>query len=106
MTTKAIDASFEAAVKALMSPLHQSRGNQAIEEAAARRTKTVTDMRNYWNKIVVQTCIPNNNNLMLHITGTKGKGSTVCLLECILRQQGLSTGLFTSPHAVKTCERI
>jgi folylpolyglutamate synthase len=107
--TTAVDTSFHAAVEALMSPLHQSRGKQAIEEAAARRTKTVTDMRYYWNKIPSQTFIQDNiNNLpmMIHITGTKGKGSTACLSECILRQHGLSTGLFTSPHLVNICERI
>jgi folylpolyglutamate synthase len=110
--TTAIDTSFEAAVEALMSPLHQSRGKQAIEEAAARRTKTVTDMRYYWNQIAALPPTGSNSSsnnllpLMIHITGTKGKGSTACLSECILRQQGLSTGLFTSPHLVNICERI
>lgn len=42
----------------------------------------------------------------LHITGTKGKGSTSAFAEAILRQAGYSTGLFTSPHLHTFRERI
>ena len=31
---------------------------------------------------------------VIHITGTKGKGSTCAFIESILRQSGLRTGLF------------
>ncbi|KAH9488786.1 hypothetical protein Btru_049989 [Bulinus truncatus] len=43
---------------------------------------------------------------MIHITGTKGKGSTSAFTENILRQHGYRTGLFTSPHLVEVRERI
>ena len=43
---------------------------------------------------------------ILHITGTKGKGSTAAMLEAVLRAGGLRTGLFTSPHLVTLRERI
>lgn len=43
---------------------------------------------------------------MIHVAGTKGKGSTCALTESILRQRGLKTGLFTSPHMVSFRERI
>jgi len=42
----------------------------------------------------------------LHIAGTKGKGSTCCMTESILRSNNYSTGLFTSPHLVCIRERI
>ena len=32
---------------------------------------------------------------IIHITGTKGKGSTSSFVESILRNSGYSTGLFT-----------
>ena len=35
---------------------------------------------------------------VIHVSGTKGKGSTCAFTESILRQRGLKTGLFTSPH--------
>jgi folylpolyglutamate synthase/dihydrofolate synthase len=43
---------------------------------------------------------------VLHIAGTKGKGSTAALAEAMLRAGGLRTGLFTSPHLVSPTERF
>lgn len=42
----------------------------------------------------------------IHITGTKGKGSTSALSESILRTLGYRTGLFTSPHLHSFRERM
>jgi dihydrofolate synthase/folylpolyglutamate synthase len=42
----------------------------------------------------------------IHIGGTKGKGSTVMMMEAILRAHGLSTGAFMSPHVSTVRERI
>lgn len=42
----------------------------------------------------------------IHIAGTNGKGSVSAMLERSLRECGLRTGLFTSPHLVKINERI
>jgi dihydrofolate synthase/folylpolyglutamate synthase len=42
----------------------------------------------------------------LHITGSKGKGSTAALAEAVLRAHGLRTGLFTSPHLSSYRDRI
>lgn len=42
----------------------------------------------------------------IHIAGTNGKGSTAAMLESILRQSGLRTGLYTSPHLERINERI
>ncbi|MEE2787970.1 MAG: cyanophycin synthetase [Myxococcota bacterium] len=40
------------------------------------------------------------------VGGTNGKGSTCAFLEVLLREQGLKTGLFTSPHLISFTERI
>lgn len=42
----------------------------------------------------------------VHVSGTKGKGSTCAMVESILRQRGLKTGLYTSPHLLSVTERI
>ncbi|HLM90732.1 MAG TPA: folylpolyglutamate synthase/dihydrofolate synthase family protein [Thermoplasmata archaeon] len=42
----------------------------------------------------------------LHITGSKGKGSTAALAESVLRAHALKTGLFTSPHLSSFRDRI
>jgi dihydrofolate synthase/folylpolyglutamate synthase len=43
---------------------------------------------------------------VIHIAGTKGKGSTAAMIESILRKAGYKTGLFTSPHLIRVNERI
>ena len=42
----------------------------------------------------------------VHIAGTKGKGSTAAMTERILREAGLRTGLYTSPHVAHLRERV
>ena len=43
---------------------------------------------------------------VIHITGTNGKTSTTRFIERILREHGLTTGRFTSPHLVRLNERM
>lgn len=43
---------------------------------------------------------------VIHVAGTKGKGSTCAFSESILRNCGLRTGLFTSPHLIDVRERF
>ncbi|KAM4663762.1 folylpolyglutamate synthase, mitochondrial isoform 2-T2 [Discoglossus pictus] len=43
---------------------------------------------------------------IIHVTGTKGKGSTCAFAEQILRNYGLKTGFYSSPHLVQVRERI
>jgi dihydrofolate synthase/folylpolyglutamate synthase len=43
---------------------------------------------------------------VIHVTGTNGKTSTSRFIERLLREHGLRTGRFTSPHLVKLNERM
>lgn len=43
---------------------------------------------------------------VIHVAGTNGKGSVCAFAEQILRDAGICTGLFTSPHLVTYRERI
>ncbi|XP_010552856.1 PREDICTED: folylpolyglutamate synthase [Tarenaya hassleriana] len=43
---------------------------------------------------------------VIHVAGTKGKGSTCTFTESILRNYGFRTGLFTSPHLIDVRERF
>lgn len=43
---------------------------------------------------------------VIHITGTNGKTSTARMVERLLRELGLRTGRFTSPHLTSVRERI
>jgi len=49
---------------------------------------------------------PQDRFRIVHIAGSKGKGSTSAMLAAILREAGYRTGLFTSPHLVHVEERI
>jgi len=42
----------------------------------------------------------------VHVTGTKGKGSTAAMIASVLSTAGFATGLYTSPHLLDLKERI
>jgi dihydrofolate synthase/folylpolyglutamate synthase len=48
---------------------------------------------------------PQANLPVVHIAGSKGKGSTALYLEAILKATGRRTGAFTSPHLQRWTER-
>uniref|UniRef100_A0A8C4QUT6 tetrahydrofolate synthase n=1 Tax=Eptatretus burgeri TaxID=7764 RepID=A0A8C4QUT6_EPTBU len=43
---------------------------------------------------------------VIHVSGTKGKGSTCAFVESMLRHHGFRTGLYSSPHLISVTERI
>jgi dihydrofolate synthase / folylpolyglutamate synthase len=49
---------------------------------------------------------PQERLRVVHIAGSKGKGSTAAMLASVLRHAGYRTGLFTSPHLSRVEERI
>jgi dihydrofolate synthase/folylpolyglutamate synthase len=49
---------------------------------------------------------PHQHLKIIHIAGTKGKGSTAAMASSILKENGCKVGLFTSPHLVNPRERI
>ena len=48
---------------------------------------------------------PHDRLQVIHIAGSKGKGSTAALIASVLTQAGYKTGLFTSPHLITPRER-
>ncbi|MFN0128763.1 MAG: bifunctional folylpolyglutamate synthase/dihydrofolate synthase [Verrucomicrobiales bacterium] len=50
--------------------------------------------------------LPGKAQIILHVAGTNGKGSTCAMIDAISRAGHHSTGLFTSPHLVRFTERI
>ena len=49
---------------------------------------------------------PHRAGRFVHVAGTNGKGSTCAMIEAGLRDAGVRTGLYTSPHLIEPTERI
>jgi dihydrofolate synthase/folylpolyglutamate synthase len=49
---------------------------------------------------------PQNKYPIIHVAGTKGKGSVSALCASALQAAGYQSGLYTSPHLIDFCERI
>ncbi|WP_039043050.1 folylpolyglutamate synthase/dihydrofolate synthase family protein [Sporosarcina sp. ZBG7A] len=49
---------------------------------------------------------PQKNLRAIHVAGTNGKGSTICFMESILREAGISTGVFASPAMIDIHDQI
>ena len=49
---------------------------------------------------------PQDAYRVVHVTGTNGKTSTSRMVEGLVREHGLRTGRFTSPHLTSVTERI
>ncbi|CAH8431605.1 unnamed protein product [Heterobilharzia americana] len=47
-----------------------------------------------------------NDLRIIHVTGSKGKGSVCSMIENVLRKSGLRTGFLSSPHLINIEERI
>lgn len=114
----AMERGYEEAYQCLLSL--QSRG-VLLEESASSRHLVLDMMTHYMSRLRLDlTALPP----VVHVAGTKGKGSTCAFVESILRGHGLRTGphaavaaapplphfappgLFTSPHLVHVRERF
>lgn len=49
---------------------------------------------------------PQSCRRMIHVAGTNGKGSVCAMIDSVARAQGVTCGLYTSPHLVNFRERI
>jgi dihydrofolate synthase/folylpolyglutamate synthase len=49
---------------------------------------------------------PHQKYPVVHVAGTKGKGSTSVMIASVLQKAGYKVGLYTSPHLHDFCERI
>uniref|UniRef100_T1JI53 Folylpolyglutamate synthase n=1 Tax=Strigamia maritima TaxID=126957 RepID=T1JI53_STRMM len=99
-------ADYEVAIEALNS----LQSNASVLEER-RKTRLICPQENvkqterYLNKIGIKVEDLDKLNV-IHVSGTKGKGSTSAYCENLLRNHGYTTGFFSSPHLVAVRERI
>ena len=63
------------------------------------------DIKRY-KSLLIKLGSPQTAYPIIHIAGTKGKGSTTAILESVLVENGYKVGLYTSPHLISVRERI
>ena len=91
---------YSEAVSYLMSFTDMERGY--IAQASANPTMSLQSMRSLLSRLND----PHLNRGTVHITGSKGKGTTSAMIASILRESGLSTATYSSPHLHSFTERI
>jgi dihydrofolate synthase/folylpolyglutamate synthase len=94
---EAASVTYEEALSYLQSFPDWERGTATNDE-----TYTLDRMR----RLLEALDRPDKAYPIVHVVGTKGKGSTAAMLESCLRAAGYSTGLFISPHVVEFRERV
>lgn len=97
-----LSSTYETAMEALSSLITgQKRGNRTVVGA---KTGKLNRMLMYIKIFGLEEQMAGLN--IIHVAGTKGKGSTCTFCEAILRECGFRTGLFTSPHLIDVRERF
>jgi dihydrofolate synthase / folylpolyglutamate synthase len=59
-----------------------------------------------WSSSWIMLGNPHQQYPVIHVAGTKGKGSTAAMIASSLRAAGYRTGFYTSPHLQEFTERI
>ncbi|KAL1747664.1 Mur ligase [Schizophyllum fasciatum] len=100
--------SYRDAVECLNSLQSNAAALEAVRASGGRLSEfAIPEMVEYLERIGYKTEDLNALNV-LHITGTKGKGSTSAFTDSIIREAApqWKIGLYTSPHLVAVRERI
>jgi dihydrofolate synthase/folylpolyglutamate synthase len=72
-----------------------------------QRTPTADDLKlGRMRTLLARLGEPHRKLRILHVAGSKGKGSTSAMLASVLREAGYRVGLFTSPHLTRLEERF
>ena len=75
---------------------------QKLPDGVRRRAMDLDRMRRF----AAALGNPQERLAIVHVAGTKGKGSTTMMVDALVRAHGLSCGRFISPHLSHVTERI
>lgn len=101
-------------LKQTMSTARESQGRDyqaalsalggLIGESKTDRGRSFGEMRSWIKVFEIEEKLPHLS--VIHVAGTKGKGSTCAFTDSILRAHGWRVGFFSSPHLVDIRERF
>lgn len=94
-----------------ISPSYQAALDTIYNYVDYERRRSVAYTEAAWDldrcrRVLAALGDPHRSYRIVHVAGSKGKGSTAAGIESILRAAGLRTGFFTSPHLHTFRERI
>ena len=92
---------YAAAIARLLSLVDHERTMPAVP-----RQKRIYDLAGIARLLARMGDPHRRQGRIIHIAGTKGKGSVAAMVEAILRAAGAATGFYSSPHLHSFCERI
>jgi dihydrofolate synthase/folylpolyglutamate synthase len=95
---KVAPAVYQAAIDFLYSRINYEKGHASYSAANYRLDR----MR----KLLELLGNPQNQYQIVHVAGTKGKGTTSSAIACLLNSCGFRVGVYTSPHLLRLEERI
>ncbi|KAG1752651.1 FolC bifunctional protein [Suillus paluster] len=104
----ALTPTYKDAIDALNTLQTNAAILEAVRAAGVKlNPNAMLEMTDYLRRVGLEPSQLNDLNV-IHITGTKGKGSTSAFTDSILRsaRPDWKTGLYTSPHLVAVRERI
>ena len=93
-------------IRTYRSALRYLRGLTNFEENPRYRYDAKRFNLDRMKKILAALDQPQRQMRVVHIAGTKGKGSTATMVACMLQGCGYKVGLYTSPHLLSVCERM
>lgn len=91
--------SYDAVLRFLYERVDYERNQAALYSSDAAKLDRMREL-------AARLGNPHDRFPIVHVAGTKGKGSTSAMLAAILGRAGHRTGLFTSPHLERLEERL
>lgn len=101
-----LNSSYEEAI----SSLNSLQSNASVIDAAMRRARLESRaadpsrnliLTNHYLSLIGLTTKDLKDLNVIHVSGTKGKGSTCAFTESMIRKHGFKTGFYSSPHLVE-----
>ncbi|XP_023346153.1 folylpolyglutamate synthase, mitochondrial isoform X2 [Eurytemora carolleeae] len=106
MSSSSQDTSYEAAITALNSLQSNAQSIQKMRNERQKNAHLNLPITRMYLERTGMTMDDLDSIKTIHVSGTKGKGSTCAFCESILRHHGLRTGFYSSPHLVSATERV